>query len=682
LQSQLCLFEHVTKDHEFKDEELFYRFVDPSHRRSGGDQGKSRQNNSHSTYQSSSNFDSLEELAEKLRKGLLVKDRMFRLKLYRNCVVASEAVDFMVQRGVAATRGDAVVLGRLLASELGLWQHVVDTHKEFEDDHLFFRFNHNTSSSGDAISSSERSTTKSVNSTSYSIEESQRSELPLNGPTNDDVVVRTEVHTVEVLVEIGHQLRQGLKLRTKMYRLNKYLHCFLASEAVDFLLHADLVSSRGEAVQLGNCLSQTELNIWHHLGSHDHLEFQDERVWLYFTDGNDENCSREEASGALPKSSTIGGPWVRKDPQEPSESSVASVSMLSATSTSRTDWTLQQVAEKLRSCLNVKNRRYRMRVFKDCFVASDAVDFMIRLKMASSRKEAVELGQRLEQEHDLWHHVTNDHIFQDQYLFFRFSSGKMRQYHDTDNSSVASSKIAGLHQASELGSDPTQADGAFLQDIAEQLLRGVCVADRAWHLKRYRNVFVGCEAVDFLVQSRLAPGRDEAVELGRRLEEELKLFCHVTKGHAFKDEYKFYRFQASALDDNSDSSASTGKHDGAISSGSNTSRGDNLSLEQIAKLLRKTVQVKTRMYHLQEYRSCFVGSEAVDYLVRGGIAATREEAVGLVRQMASELDFVTHVCGDHVFEDDYLFYRFTSADKGHCDSSINEIEKVIERLQR
>lgn len=55
------------------------------------------------------------------------------------------------------------------------------------------------------------------------------------------------------------------------------------------------------------------------------------------------------------------------------------------------------------------------------------------------------------------------------------------------------------------------------------------------------EVFVGSEAVDWLVEYKFAPSRAHAVELGNKLAEEYELFVHVTNEHPLKDEYIFYR---------------------------------------------------------------------------------------------------------------------------------------------
>jgi hypothetical protein len=55
-------------------------------------------------------------------------------------------------------------------------------------------------------------------------------------------------------------------------------------------------------------------------------------------------------------------------------------------------------------------------------------------------------------------------------------------------------------------------------------------------------IFPGREAVDFLIQNRYAPTREDAVILGRSIMKKTKAFKHVTGDHTFEDRNLFYRF--------------------------------------------------------------------------------------------------------------------------------------------
>jgi hypothetical protein len=67
-----------------------------------------------------------------------------------------------------------------------------------------------------------------------------------------------------------------------------------------------------------------------------------------------------------------------------------------------------------------------------------------------------------------------------------------------------------------------------------------------------------------------------------------------------------------------------------------------------------------RRHLLKLYPCCFVGREAVDWLVRCE-ALTRDQAVS-VGQLMVERNLLHHVLDEHTFHDDALFYRFRSDD--------------------
>jgi small-conductance mechanosensitive channel len=68
------------------------------------------------------------------------------------------------------------------------------------------------------------------------------------------------------------------------------------------------------------------------------------------------------------------------------------------------------------------------------------------------------------------------------------------------------------------------------------------------------------------------------------------------------------------------------------------------------------LEIKDRRDRLNLYPVCFIGSEAVDWLVQMQ-KCTREEAIAL-GQLLIERGIIHHVSDEHPFQDDYCFYRF------------------------
>lgn len=71
-------------------------------------------------------------------KGFKVRDRRYRLKTYKNCFVGREAVTWLVEKGIAHDRTDAVYIGQDLLQS-GAFRHVLTEHC-FRDAYLFYTF--------------------------------------------------------------------------------------------------------------------------------------------------------------------------------------------------------------------------------------------------------------------------------------------------------------------------------------------------------------------------------------------------------------------------------------------------------------------------------------------------------------------------------------------------------------
>lgn len=81
----------------------------------------------------------MSEIAEAMRKSMRVEAYKYRLKTYKNCFKGDEAVDFLVQFGFAYSRPEAIALGRRLARETRLFEHVARKH-DFDDKPYYFQF--------------------------------------------------------------------------------------------------------------------------------------------------------------------------------------------------------------------------------------------------------------------------------------------------------------------------------------------------------------------------------------------------------------------------------------------------------------------------------------------------------------------------------------------------------------
>lgn len=86
--------------------------------------------------------------------------------------------------------------------------------------------------------------------------------------------------------------------------------------------------------------------------------------------------------------------------------------------------------------------------------------------------------------------------------------------------------------------------------------------------------------------------------------------------------------------------------------------GQRISLRQLAIEMHSEqgVEIKTRRYKLMLFQRCFLGNEAVDWIVKK-VKVSREDAIALGQKML-EKGIFQHVAEEHSFKDEPLFYRF------------------------
>jgi hypothetical protein len=81
----------------------------------------------------------------------------------------------------------------------------------------------------------------------------------------------------------------------------------------------------------------------------------------------------------------------------------------------------------------------------------------------------------------------------------------------------------------------------------------------------------------------------------------------------------------------------------------------------IHNLLRRHIEIRNRSWMKRVHRDCFIGSEAVDFLVTQGLADNRKQAVEIGRKMVTK-KMVRHVTDSQKFGDSYHYYRFAEDD--------------------
>ena len=122
-----------------------------------------------------------------------------------------------------------------------------------------------------------------------------------------------------------------------------------------------------------------------------------------------------------------------------------------------------------------------------------------------------------------------------------------------------------------------------------------------------------------MVYHGLVETRWEGVQLGRKLARELQLFEHIHGEFDLRDEYLLYTYR----DDVQQSLSTAGiSPEGLIST--TTGSLQKSPLAEKADAFRTYVDVRDRRLRMQKCKKTFVGHEAVDAAIFGGLAKTRK----------------------------------------------------------
>ncbi|XP_059836586.1 DEP domain-containing mTOR-interacting protein-like isoform X2 [Hypanus sabinus] len=169
----------------------------------------------------------------------------------------------------------------------------------------------------------------------------------------------------------------------------------------------------------------------------------------------------------------------------------------------------------------IKDRRYNLRTYPNCFVAKELTDWLIDHKEAPDRETAIKLMQRL-MDHNIIHHVCDGYSeFKDAKLLYRFRKD--------DGTFPLSKEVKVFMRGQSLYEKLINSENTIMKLQEEN---GV----------KYQRSVSGCEIIDWLIKEGEASSRKEAVELCRR-ELEHGIIQHVSNRHHFFDSNLLYQFR-------------------------------------------------------------------------------------------------------------------------------------------
>ena len=155
----------------------------------------------------------------------------------------------------------------------------------------------------------------------------------------------------------------------------------------------------------------------------------------------------------------------------------------------------------------------------------------------------------------------------------------------------------------------------YLHQIGSQILNGLDAQDRKVGSRIYRKCLVAEDAVTFMVNSKIADNRDDAVELGRLLETKTKLFRLVQADRIrndddeeakFDDDYSLlFRFTKDYDGDEATAASSSYsvRSSSSISNRSSSSRNSDSSRSSTAASSRKSLIRQASVHQQLTYKA-------------------------------------------------------------------------------
>jgi hypothetical protein len=317
------------------------------------------------------NLEEMERICREFESKLNLVERKHPLRRKPDYLFSgSDAVSFLVDRGYAPSRRVGVAIGRRLAYEFALFEHVTMDHDLLDKSDVFYRF----------TPVEKREIVELCEDASSRVD---GQELPFN---------------IDYIADV---FEEGVEVGPNVFHYRTYKDTFVGRDAVTFLVDHRLARTRQDAVRVGNLL--LERGIFRHCCD-DH-NFKDKFLFYRF----------------VPHKQRI-------QEQKPGAMDAMPVEALA-----------MRFRELVKASLDPHHP------FRNTFCGSAAVDAIIKGRLATSRFEAVQIGQKLHEDLQLFYCVyDNDRPFLD-------NAHTYYQYYSHDTASLHWLKKADSH--SEKGTE-------------------------------------------------------------------------------------------------------------------------------------------------------------------------------------------------------------------------------------
>jgi hypothetical protein len=199
----------------------------------------------------------------------------------------------------------------------------------------------------------------------------------------------------------------------------------------------------------------------------------------------------------------------------------------------------------------VKNRKTLLKTFEHCFVASEVLEELLfwnlkhyKDKFGRLTKDKILLLLQVLTDLNAIEHVEDkDKEFSDTASYFRFTEPVIgSRLTDSDFLSKISENFAQFKIVNKFINSSESVKDFY--DLAFCSSDGLDIRNRTYHLRTYKSVFLGSEAVSWIRKKyeHLGLTRYGATVLGECFRQ-LKAFDHTVCEHPLRDDYYFYRMR-------------------------------------------------------------------------------------------------------------------------------------------
>ena len=136
--------------------------------------------------------------------------------------------------------------------------------------------------------------------------------------------------------------------------------------------------------------------------------------------------------------------------------------------------------------------------------------------------------------------------------------------------------------------------------------------------------------------------REEALSIGNQIAQEYEFIVHATKanGELIDSKKELYQF-----------------HNNLPIQVSRAKKKYKSYWDKM-KVIEANADVKDRWHMFRMFPQCFIARDLVDTVMNLKLVRSRREGVHLIRKLNQKVFCCEHVCIEHEFQDEYLFFRF------------------------